>query len=122
MTVVLLGDLTTVRVLVTRASARELGPALAAAMAESDRTVIDFAGVEGVTPSFIDEVLLLTEKGARAAGRDLVLDIRNPPTRLSEKFSAIGRGHGLLIEELESGTWHISPGEPNSVDWSQPTT
>lgn len=36
-------------------------------------------------------------------------DVSHPPTRLSSKFEAIGRGRNLHIEETADGGWIITP-------------
>lgn len=95
------------RVLVTRESAHDLRNALDQALAGSQVTLtIDFEGIEGVTPSFIDELLaMLVEK---AGDRGIKLLISHPPTRLTAKFTAIGRSRGLSFEEEEDGSWLIA--------------
>jgi hypothetical protein len=96
------------RVLVTRNSARELQNALSTMLAQHDDEVaIDFGGVEGVTPSFVDELLLVIEETPRRSSpsNGLRVVFLHPPTRLSTKFAAVGRAHGLLIDEAPDGSW-----------------
>ena len=96
------------RVLVTRDSARELQDIFESSLAEHDDEIaIDFQGIEGVTPSFVDELLhvieeTLSRKHSLSGSRVVFL---NPPTRLSAKFAAIGRAHGLPIVEATDGRW-----------------
>ncbi len=103
-------DLVGKRVLVTRSSARELAPDLAAALAEGGGEVtLDFAGVDGLTPSFLDEILAVLEEHIEASGGvRLRVEVTNSPTQLSSKFAAVSRGHGLVAEELEDRTWIIA--------------
>lgn len=97
-------DLVGRRVLVTRESARSLGPALSrAAESGDDEIVLDFAGVEGVTPSLLDEILAVVESYLDEGEGGLRVMIRHPPTRLSVKFEAVGRGRGLAISEGPDG-------------------
>ena len=98
------------RVLVTRGSAREIEPELVAALVEGQGEVeIDLFSVGGLTPSFFDETLaIFEEKMADTNGEQFRLTVRNPPTQLSSKFVAVGRGHGLTVTESESGAWIIS--------------
>ena len=100
------------RALVTRQSARVIGEALATALAEErSEVVLDFSGIDAVTPSFVDEALSLAEETLRAGMQDrLRLVFLNPPTRLSAKFAAVGRARGLDMIESESGAWIISTG------------
>ena len=103
-------DLVGKRVLVTRSSARALAPDLADALSEGDGEVtLDFAGVDGLTPSFLDEILSVLEESALALGRgQLRVEVTNSPTQLSSKFAAVGRAHGLVTDEPTTGTWIIS--------------
>lgn len=103
-------DLVGKRVLVTRSSARELAPDLAGALAEGGGDVtLDFAGVDGLTPSFLDEILsVLEESVAACGGVGLRVEVTNSPTQLSSKFAAVSRGHGLVAKEIADRTWIIA--------------
>ena len=103
-------DLVGKRVLVTRSSARNLAPELANALLEGDGEVtLDFAGVDGLTPSFLDEILSVLEESALASGGvRLRVEVTNSPTQLSSKFAAVGRGHGLVARETGDRTWIIA--------------
>jgi len=101
------------KVLVSRESARLLGTELKALFAPNAQEpacqsiTIDFHGVEGIAPSFMDELLNVFENLAASAhnGAAKELNIANPPARLSSKFQAIARGHGLSIQALPDGSW-----------------
>ena len=108
MTTIRIGDMVQNRVLVTRTSAKHVGTTVAdAAMGPIGVLVLDFEGIRGFTPSFFDELLLSMGELARSQGRDLDLRIDNPPSELSSIHEAIGRAHGLLISESESGSWQV---------------
>lgn len=95
------------RVLVTRESAHDLRSALDQGLGGGEGTLtIDFEGIEGVTPSFIDELLAMLV--GRAGDRGIKLLVSHPPTRLTAKFTAIGRSRGLSFEEGEDGSWLIA--------------
>lgn len=96
------------RVLVTRASARTLTPAIEAAIGDSSEALrLDFSRVDGITPSFLDELLsVVTEAFARMNVNSFRVEILNPPTALSTKFAAIGRGRDLSLTESGEG-WTI---------------
>ncbi len=106
------------RALVTRQSALPIAQALATAnIDEIAEVVLDFTGVEAVTPSFVDEVLGVFQSSLRRTGPNpLTILVTNSPTRLSSKFSAIARARGLQIVESTAGTWRItaSVSEPNA--------
>lgn len=101
-------DLTRKRALITRGSAAKIGAALADAW-DGDVLSIDFSGVEAVTPSFVDEVLIAIENVVSTPGRaNATIIFLNPPTRLSEKFAAVGRAHRLSAAESDDGNWHLT--------------
>lgn len=107
------------RILVSRESARLLEDPLRAMMV-SAKTVgnacgttpvtVDFEGIEGIAPSFLDELLSVFESliGAGADGDERSLVVANPPTRLSLKFEAIARGHGMSVRALPDGSWFLT--------------
>ena len=72
---------------------------------------MDFTGVDGLTPSFLDETLTVIEECLDGTSdKQLLVKVMNPPTQLSSKFAAVARGHDLLIKESDSGAWIISRG------------
>lgn len=90
-----------------RSMARELSRAL---MAGHGEIVLDFSGVNGITPSFLDETLGLIQDALDDARLDrLLVRVLNPPTRLTAKFEAVGRGRGLLIRESGESMWIVEP-------------
>ena len=103
-------DLLKRRVLVTRDSARSIQADLKAALIEGQGQVtLDFHGVDGLTPSFLDETLSIIEECTRAERRTgLRVTVANSPTQLSSKFAAVGRGHRLEMKESDHATWIIS--------------
>jgi hypothetical protein len=107
------------RILVSRESAHLLEDALSAIIANrrtpestSDPTpvTLDFEGVEGITPSFLDELISVFEGllGAGPDGRAQPMIVTNPPTRLSPKFEAVTRGHGMSVRALPDGSWLLT--------------
>ncbi len=107
---VMIHDLLDMRVLVSRDSARSIELKVAAALAEGDgEVVLDFTGVEGISPSFLDETLSIIEDCSLAVeqGRIHVV-LKNPPTLMSEKYAAVARGHDLDINASDTGDWIIS--------------
>ncbi len=107
------------KILVSRESAHLLEDALMAMMAASrpsenpsDTTslAVDFEGIEGIAPSFLDELVSIFESivGSQTSAPDRCLVIANPPTRLSLKFEAIARGHGMSVRALPDGSWLLT--------------
>lgn len=91
------------RMLVTRASARELQPRLEEAAADpGDRVELDFDGVAGMTPSFFDELLATVEEASDAGDSNTVeLVVHNAPTDASSKFQAVAEGHECSLSANE---------------------
>ncbi len=109
------------RILVSRESARLLEDALNAMMAPATTPenasattsmAVDFEGIEGIAPSFLDELLSIFESliGLDTSGLERRLVVANPPTRLSLKFEAIARGHGMSVRALSDGSWFLTDG------------
>jgi hypothetical protein len=109
-------DLLPKRALVTRESAEPIRRALVSAdLDAASEIVLDFSGIDAVTPSFVDEVLSALDKSFRRAKHDRFrLLLLNPPTRLSSKFAAVARGRDLDISETEGGAWVVTRG-PTTV-------
>lgn len=102
------------RALITRESAQKIGEALVAAF-DQEPLLVDFAGIDAVTPSFVDELLAVVENILKEPGQaEATAVFLNPPTRLSEKFAAVGRAHSLNVIEGDDGSWTISAGVATS--------
>jgi hypothetical protein len=101
-------DLTNSRILVTRDSARAIGSSIRSVLSEGEAELdLDFSGVTGVTPSFLDEVLAVIEEEMAHSSKLVEIRVLNPPTRLSSKFKAVGRGRGFSIRQTDDKTWLI---------------
>lgn len=107
------------RILVSRESAHLLEDALSAMMGDAETpenpsdeasTAVDFEGVEGMAPSFLDELLSIFESliGKEINDPQRGLIVANPPTRLSLKFEAIARSHGMSVRALPDGSWFLT--------------
>ncbi len=107
------------KILVSRESAHLLEDALNAMMARATTPgspagttsmAVDFEGIEGIAPSFLDELLSIFESiiGSGPSGLERRLVVANPPTRLSLKFEAIARGHGMSVRALPDGSWLLT--------------
>ncbi len=107
------------KILVSRESAHlleaELGAMMSSAAAPLEARVasqvtVDFEGVEGISPSFLDELLSIFESfiAAETDERERCLIVANPPTRLSLKFEAVARGHGMSVRALPDGSWFLT--------------
>ncbi len=99
------------RILVSRESARLLGAPLrqlvgqgtlqAGSPPRGDVTV-DFEGIDGMAPSFLDEFLGVLESTVGTGARILFVA---QPARLSLKFEAVARSRGLRVAQDEGGRW-----------------
>jgi len=106
-------DLLRRRALVTRKSARAIKDFLVVPVdPEGTALVLDFSGIEAVTPSFVDEIITVLGETASVDRTGLRVVFLNPPTRLSGKFLAIARRHGLHIIESSPETWTITKDAP----------
>lgn len=105
MTTVKIHDILKRRVLVTRESAKVLKPILSAAVSRCEgKSFLDFSGIAGVTPSFIDETLAIIEEVLQPQNGNLCeLEMLNFPSQLSPQLLRAGKRHGLLIRK-ESDT------------------
>lgn len=112
-------DLLKDRILVTRESARQLmaplqamwdGSASQDKSPDADGVTVDFDGVEGMAPSFLDELISVFEAvtGREPGERSRCLVVANPPTRLSLKFEAVARGHGMTGRAAPDGSWLLT--------------
>ena len=98
------------RVLVTRGSARSIqGPLSSSIRDGGGKAELDFSGVNGITPSFFDELLsIIDESWSDLPGSELRVIIKAPPTDVSPMLKAVAKVHRLKIEQVDSGAWVIS--------------
>lgn len=98
------------RMLVTRQTARDIAPEVHEALLKGNGAlVLDFSDVAGISPSFLSETILVVEDCAQKIGEpSFHVVMENPPTKLSRKFVAIGKAHGVDIREGEGKTWIIT--------------
>ena len=101
------------RMLVARGSARSIETDLASSLTEGQgELTLSLSGITGLAPSFFDEILKILEEAADAAdGRKLLVRIESSPSHISAPFAAIGRAHGLSMEETDTGDWVIARGD-----------
>ncbi len=105
-------DLLQRRALITRESAHVIEKVMIPSIADQGEVLLDFSGVDAVTPSFVDEILGIVSKAVNESPeRQIRVVFLNSPTRLSAKFAAVGRGHGAHIVESDSGVWEITIGQ-----------
>ena len=107
------------KILVSRESAHLLEDAMnamtAAAKTPGDPSdtasmAVDFEGIEGIAPSFLDELLSIFDSiiGSETSDLERCLVVANPPTRLSLKFEAVARGRGMSVRALPDGSWLLT--------------
>jgi hypothetical protein len=98
------------KILVSRESARLLsaplrqlvGPGALHDEPEGRDLTIDFEGIEGMAPAFLDEFLGVLESTVGRGPRVLFV---SQPARLSLKFEAVARSRGLLVRQESRGRW-----------------
>lgn len=107
------------KILVSRESAHLLEDALRAITASASvpgnpsgatPMTVDFDGIAGIAPSFLDELLIVFKSiiGSESNDDERSLVVANPPTRLSLKFEAVARGHGMTARTLPDGSWLLA--------------
>lgn len=96
------------RALVTRESAEALRDSIVEASEGTGKVTLDLKGIEAVTPSFIDQILLIVGESLGRGSNEFEILVLNPPTRLSSRFAAIGRAHQVSVTEDPMGNWIIS--------------
>ncbi len=99
------------KILVSRESARLLAAPLRQVISQgtlpagsqSSRDVtVDFEGIEGMAPSFLDEFLGVLESTVGVGSR---IRFVAQPARLSLKFEAVARSRGLQVTQENGGRW-----------------
>ncbi len=95
------------RALVTRESTDVLRDAIVTASGNGSQVALDLSGIEVITPSFIDQVLLIVEECLGEGSNQIKILVLNPPSGLSSRLEAIGRAHQLSAAEDEQGNWVI---------------
>ena len=79
----------------------------------STTIVLDLRGVIAITPSFLDQLVGGLKRLATArAMRPLSIRLLAMPTHASEKFAAVGRSHGLILQERAASDWLLE--EPDA--------
>ena len=91
------------RALVTRESASLLRDSVFAA---DGRVALDLSGIEAITPSFIDQILLIVEESLERDSDRLDVLLLNAPPGM-EKLQPIGRAHHVSVAEDAKGNWTI---------------
>ena len=105
-------DLLGRQVLASRDSARTIKQQIAEALLSGDGEVpLDFEGVLGLAPAFLDETLHIVKECVAAVGYSRIrVKMIYPPSELSSKYLAVGRAHGLSVSKAADGSWVISNG------------
>lgn len=105
-------DIVGMHALVSRQSARNIKPALAAgAGGEGGPLRLDFSGARGVAPTFLDEALLVAEEYISDCGQpDATIIFVRPPTALAVKHHVIARAHGRTLVVNDAGDWEFRKG------------
>lgn len=97
-------DLLAKRVLASRESAKTLRPEIEKLAANAvDQIELDFAGVEAMTTSFIDEVLTILEEVTEQRGRDIV--VTHLAAHLVPRLELVARGHHLAVGRESEDVW-----------------
>lgn len=100
------------RALVTRESAGTLRNVIHEVGGESS-VALDLTGIRAITPSFIDQVLLMVEERLGRDSDRLDVLFLNPPPGMASKLRPIGRAHNLSVAQDSKGNWVIRGASSN---------
>lgn len=94
-------------VLVSRTAANGFSDAVRRALTQDPDTVeFDFTGIRVLAPSFLDQLLIVTERLADSVGAGVInILFRNCPPGMEQKLSAIGRAHDADVAAQDDATW-----------------
>jgi STAS-like domain of unknown function (DUF4325) len=111
-------DVLSEKILVSRESARRLVGPLRQVMEHAEPpagmdVTVDFEGVEGMAPAFLDEFLAVLESTVGYGSRILFV---TQPARLSLKFEAVARSRGLRVMQERGGGWVFEAKRTSSAE------
>jgi hypothetical protein len=96
------------KILVTRESASAVRDVIETSIRAEGEVVLDFSGIDAVTPSFVDEILgIIDDARTKSARREVRVLFSHAPTPLSAKYLAIGKRHGARMSQSASDDWEI---------------
>ncbi|MBI4219622.1 MAG: DUF4325 domain-containing protein [Chloroflexi bacterium] len=105
MTTIRPGVLSGKQALLTRATADDVLSKVVD-LDKGSNIIVDLSGVTAITPSFLDQFLRGITSMATARGiRPLRIELLAMPTVASDKFAAVGRSYGLLLNERSGHEW-----------------
>ena len=112
MTTIHIANIISTKVLSSRPSARLLEPAVAevATLAPDHRPLtFDLRDKLAMAPSFFDELIrIVVEQSEPSEDHVSRIELVNVPSRVSSKFHAVCKSHGLSLEKAAPGHWIIS--------------
>ncbi len=102
--------------LLTRSAADEVVAAVGRQYVD-DQDAIEFSlqGIVAITPSFLDQLLGGLFLNRHGKTGELEVRLHDVPTRASEKYLAVARGHGLVLNEPRDGDWYLRGGDSGAV-------
>ncbi len=94
-------------VLVARETARELRPAIEAAVAPHPKDIdLDLSAIQVLGPSFFDELVGILSQHLRQKSGLQSVRIRHSPTDL-DAFGMIAKTYDLVISQRGKGDWQL---------------
>ena len=112
MTIIKIHDSIAKRAIVSRGVAHDLQDAIDTRFVKGNRKLrLDFEGVDAISPSFVDELLLIIlESSARNNVKRLDITFANPPISPTQTMAAIARAHEVILLEEPGGSWKMTSG------------
>ena len=100
--------------LVTRESTEVLDNSVFTAAQDGELLAFDLSGIQAVTPSFLDQLLLAVEESLPTGSPPVKLLMLNSPPGFRDRMESIGRYHHLKVVSDAQGDWLIPADSPAS--------
>lgn len=95
------------RALVTRDAADALQGDVDESCLRGDPLALDLEGIQSITPSFLDQLLLMVESSLPNEDDAVNIVMLNSPPGLRDRLESIGRVHKLEVVSDDVGDWLV---------------
>ena len=95
------------RALVTRGATHVLKEELVTSTRLGEPLALDLSGIQSMTPSFLDQLLLMVEESLPDKSAPYKVLMLNSPAGLRDRMESIGRYHQLKVVSDQVGDWLI---------------
>ena len=95
------------KALVTRDAAGALQEDVLESSRHGEPLALDLSGVQAITPSFLDQLLLMVERSLPREGDPVSVVMLNSPPGFRDRLESIGRVHRLKVVSDDVGDWLV---------------